>query len=108
VTNLRLLLSIAAFSFSTAVGVVISGLHRNVQGDLKLQIIQGIPKAWDWEFSDRWSSIYIAGVATGTIVYVVFFEIFPKARQFAGAGLGRAFAMMLGFLTFFPSLLFRE
>ncbi len=58
-------------------------------------------------FSSPVCSIH-PGIATGTIVYVVFFEIFPKAREIGGSGFRSVLAMALGFGAFLPSLLFRK
>ena len=48
------------------------------------------------------------GIATGTIIYVVFFEIFPKAKTVGGTGTQHILAMVLGFVIFIPSLYFRK
>jgi len=49
------------------------------------------------------------GIATGTIVYVVFFEIFPKAKQMdPKGGFLNVLSMTAGFGVFLPSLLFRN
>ena len=29
---------------------------------------------------------YIPAIATGTVIYVIFFEIFPKAKEIGGTG----------------------
>ena len=52
----------------------------------------------------------LQAVATGTVVYVVFFEIFPKARKIGGEqrGFSDVLAMIAGFLVFIPSLIMRE
>jgi len=50
----------------------------------------------------------LQGVATGTIVYVVFFEIIPKAKSVGGTGRQHIIAMVLGFVIFLPSLYFHQ
>ena len=50
----------------------------------------------------------IEGVAAGVILYVVFFEIFPKAKLIGGTGKQHIFAMVVGFLIFLPSIYFRK
>ena len=50
----------------------------------------------------------IVGIATGTVVYVVFFEIIPKAKTVGGTGKQHMLAMILGFCIFLPSLYFRN
>jgi hypothetical protein len=52
--------------------------------------------------------ISISGIATGTVVYVVFFEIFPKGKEIGGTGFQHIVAMTLGFAIFVPSLFFRK
>ena len=52
--------------------------------------------------------VYISGIASGVILYVVFFEIFPKAKLIGGTGTQHMFAMIFGFLIFLPSLYFRK
>ena len=49
----------------------------------------------------------ILGVATGTVLYVVFFEIIPKGKTVGGTGKQHIAAMILGFAIFLPSLYFR-
>ena len=49
-----------------------------------------------------------AGVATGTVLYVVFFEIIPKGKVVGGTGKQHIAAMILGFAIFLPSLYFRK
>ena len=50
----------------------------------------------------------LSAIATGTVVYVVFFEIFPKGKEVGGTGFQHVFAMAIGFAAFLPSLLFRK
>jgi len=50
----------------------------------------------------------LQAVATGTIVYVVFFEIIPKGKQVGGTGKQHIAAMILGFALFLPSLYFHS
>ena len=47
-------------------------------------------------------------VATGTVIYVVFFEIFPKAKQIGGTGFQHVFSIIVGYLAFFPSIFIRK
>ena len=72
--------------------------------DLPLQILQGaILKKLCFIL------IFISiGIATATIVYVVFFEIIPKAKTVGGTGKQHILAMVLGFAIFLPSLYFRK
>ena len=51
---------------------------------------------------------FILGIATGTILYVVFFEIIPKAKSVGGTGKQHIIAMVIGFAVFLPSLYFRK
>lgn len=85
------IISIVVFSLAPAlgagIGVAITLTSENKEiNDLPLQILQGI--------------------ATGTIVYVVFFEIFPKGKQVGGTGFQHVVSMILGFAIFLPSLYF--
>ena len=50
----------------------------------------------------------IQAVATGTVIYVVFFEVFPKGKEIGGTGFQHVIAMTLGFLAFLPTLLLRK
>ena len=89
-------ISIIVFSLAPALGALIgilltelsfdSGFQERI--DLPLQILQG--------------------VATGTVLYVVFFEIIPKGKVVGGTGKQHIAAMILGFAIFLPSLYFRE
>lgn len=47
-------------------------------------------------------------MSIGIVLYVVFFEIFPKAKEIGGTGFQHVIAMMVGFGAFLPSLLFRN
>ena len=47
-------------------------------------------------------------VATGTVIYVIFFEIFPKAKVIGGTGFQHVISMLAGFAIFLPSLLLRK
>ena len=51
---------------------------------------------------------YIPAIATGTVIYVIFFEIFPKAKEIGGTGFQHVISMIAGFAIFLPSLLFRK
>ena len=50
----------------------------------------------------------IQGIACGTIIYVVFFEVFPKGKEIGGTGFQHVIAMTAGFLCFLPTLLVRK
>ena len=50
----------------------------------------------------------IQAIATGTIIYVVFFEVFPKGKEIGGTGFQHVIAMTAGFLCFLPTLLVRK
>ena len=47
-------------------------------------------------------------IATGTVIYVIFFEIFPKAKDIGGTGFQHVISMLVGFAIFLPSLLLRK
>ena len=47
-------------------------------------------------------------MTTGTVLYVVFFEIIPKGKVVGGTGKQHIAAMILGFAIFLPSLYFRK
>jgi zinc transporter ZupT len=72
--------------------------------DLPLQIVQG---HYIKILKNKLLCLFI-GLATGTILYVIFFEIFPKAKQVGGTGTQHILAMVLGFAIFIPSLYFRK
>jgi len=89
-SKLQFIISIVVFSLAPALGCLCGILIEETSGDnavndLPVQILQGI--------------------ATGTIVYVIFFEIFPKAKEVGGTGFQHVSAMVLGFCIFLPSLL---
>jgi len=97
VSLLMYTISIVVFSLAPALGSAIGIVLTSAWGgdaevtariDLPLQILQGI--------------------ATGTIVYVVFFEIVPKAKTVGGTGKQHILAMVLGFAIFLPSLYFHH
>jgi len=72
-------------AFGSAIGIILTEISYNTeQLDLPIQILQGI--------------------ATGTIVYVVFFEIIPKAKTTGGTGTQHILALLLGFAIFLPSI----
>ena len=87
-------LSIIIFSLAPAIGTVIgivltlnsSNEVVNISGELPLQILQAL--------------------ATGTVIYVIFFEIFPKAKEIGGTGFQHVISMMIGFAVFLPTLAF--
>jgi len=85
--------STVTFSFAAAVGSILGIILTEFSFDsstmdLTLQVLTGI--------------------ATGTILYVIFFEIFPKAKQVGGTGTQHILAMVLGFAIFLPSLYFHS
>jgi len=97
VSPLMYCISIVVFSLAPALGSAVGIILTEAWGsdsqvtdqiDLPLQILQGI--------------------ATGTIVYVVFFEIIPKAKTVGGTGKQHIIAMVLGFAIFLPSLYFHH
>ena len=47
-------------------------------------------------------------LATGTILYVIFFEILPKAKEIGATGFQQVSAMVVGFGVFLPTLLLRK
>jgi len=52
----------------------------------------------DQEHVDNTALIVLQGIATGSLLYVVFFEILEKERQKAVPGLLQVIAMSLGFI----------
>jgi len=97
VSFLMYCISIVVFSLAPALGSAIGIILTEAWGsdtqvtdqiDLPLQVLQGI--------------------ATGTIVYVVFFEIIPKAKTVGGTGKQHIIAMVIGFAIFLPSLYFHH
>jgi len=82
-------ISIIIFSLAPAIGAGIGIILSDVAdgatvSKLALQIIQDI--------------------ATGTVVYVIFQEIFPKAKEIGGTGAQHIIAQIIGFSIFLPSL----
>ena len=47
-------------------------------------------------------------LAAGTILYVVFFEIVPRAKEVGATGIEQVAAMTAGFAVFLPTMLIRE
>ena len=47
-------------------------------------------------------------LAAGTILYVVFFEIVPRAKEVGATGVEQVTAMTAGFAVFLPTMLLRE
>ena len=47
-------------------------------------------------------------LAAGTILYVVFFEIVPRAKDVGATGIEQVTAMTAGFAVFLPTMLIRE
>jgi len=88
---LQYIISIVVFSLAPALGAGI-GVALTLTSD-------------DHEINDLPLQI-LQGIATGTIVYVVFFEIFPKAKEVGGTGFQHVISMILGFAIFLPSLYF--
>ena len=90
-------LSIIIFSLAPPIGTVIgivltlnssdSGSEVvNISEELPLQILQAL--------------------ATGTVIYVIFFEIFPKAKEIGGTGFQHVISSIIGFAVFLPTLAF--
>ena len=89
-------LSIIIFSLAPPIGTVIGIVLTlnssngnevvNVSEELPLQILQAL--------------------ATGTVIYVIFFEIFPKAKEIGGTGFQHVISMIIGFAVFLPTLAF--
>jgi len=86
------LISIVVFASAPVVGTIIAialselgDSNFSANDDLALQLIQAI--------------------AAGTVMFVLFFEIFPKAVEMGGTGFQHVIAMMIGFAIFLPSLL---
>eukprot|EP00093_Oithona_nana_P001951 01951.XXX_8277_9475_1 [CDS] Oithona nana genome sequencing. len=88
-------LSIIIFSLAPPIGTVIgivltlnssdSGSEVvNISEELPLQILQAL--------------------ATGTVIYVIFFEIFPKAKEIGGTGFQHVISSIIGFAVFLPTL----
>jgi len=76
-----------AAALGSTIGIILTELSLNTSSmDLPVQVLQGI--------------------ATGTIIYVVFFEILPKAKAVGGTGTQHILAMVLGFGIFIPSIYF--
>ena len=46
--------------------------------------------------------------SVGTILYVVFFEILPKAKEIGATGFQQVLAMVVGFGVFLPTLLLHK
>ncbi|TRY70500.1 hypothetical protein TCAL_02363 [Tigriopus californicus] len=94
VPRVQSIIYLLMFAFAPALGSLIgvimaySGPEDSSIGDFILQVFQG--------------------VAIGTVIYVVFFEIFPKAKDIGGSGFQHVGAMMLGFLAFMPSISLRK
>ena len=87
------LVSIGVFSFAPLIGVAIGIILTEVA----------------YEDSVNQTAVQcIQAIATGTIIYVVFFEIFPKGKEIGGTGFQHVVAMTAGFLAFLPTLLLRK
>ena len=105
--------SLSMFSLAPALGSLVgillteaaSSCAVRARGDLPVQILQGGATHIIWTLL---TLTLHPGVATGTILYVVFHEVLPKGRAVGGTGKQHIAAMMLGFAMFLPSLYFRE
>ena len=87
------MVSIGVFSFAPLIGVAIGIILTEVA----------------YEDSVNQTAVQcIQAIATGTIIYVVFFEIFPKGKEIGGTGFQHVVAMTAGFLAFLPTLLLRK
>jgi len=89
-------ISIIVFSLAPAFGAVIGILLTEISYNCALQERIDLPLQ------------ILQGVATGTVLYVVFFEIIPKGKTVGGTGKQHIAAMILGFAIFLPSLYFHE
>jgi zinc transporter ZupT len=86
------LISIGVFSIAPAVGCTIGLIvYDSVDGTDSEVVVE-----------------IIMALATGTIIYVIFFEILPNAKQHGATGFQQILAMVLGFGTFLPTLLLRK
>lgn len=92
-TKANFMISIGVFSIAPIIGITIGILLTEVfdQASINQVIVESIQ-----------------AFATGTILYVVFFEVFPKGRQIGGTGFQHAIAMTVGILVFLPTLLLHE
>jgi len=89
-------ISIVVFSLAPAVGSTVGILLTELSFDSSIESKIDLPLQ------------ILQGIATGTIVYVVFFEIIPKAKSVGGTGKQHILAMILGFAIFLPSLYFHQ
>ena len=89
-------ISIVVFSIAPALGALIGILLTELSFDCTFQTKIDLPLQ------------VLQGIATGTVLYVVFFEIIPKGKEVGGTGKQHILAMILGFAIFLPSLYFRE
>ena len=89
-------ISIVVFSIAPALGALIGILLTELSSDCSVESSIDLPLQ------------ILQGIATGTVLYVVFFEIIPKGKEVGGTGKQHIFAMILGFAIFLPSLYFRE
>jgi len=85
--------STITFSFAAAIGSILGIILTEVSFDSSTM---NVPLQ------------VLTGIATGTILYVIFFEIFPKAKAVGGTGTQHILAMILGFAIFLPSLYFHH
>jgi len=85
--------STVTFSFAAAIGSILGIILTEVTFDSSTMDI---------------TLQVLTGIATGTILYVIFFEIFPKAKEVGGTGTQHILAMMLGVAIFLPSLYFHS
>merc|ERR1712038_1755230 len=92
-SKLNYAISIGIFSIAPAIGITIGILLTEV---------------FDHASINQVAVESMQAFATGTILYVVFFEVFPKGRQIGGTGIQHAIAMTLGILVFLPTLLLHE
>lgn len=89
-------ISIVVFSLAPALGSIVGILLTELSFDSSIESRIDLPLQ------------ILQGIATGTIVYVVFFEIIPKAKTVGGTGKQHILAMILGFAIFLPSLYFHQ
>lgn len=87
-SRLNAIISIAIFSIAPGIGWSI--------GTIVYTSIDGAAPV---------SADIIMALSTGIIIYVIFFEILPKAKEMGATGFQSVLGMVIGFATFLPVLL---
>ncbi len=89
-------ISIGVFSVAPALGVIIGLILDDFASSGPVEV----------------GTQFLQGLAIGVIIYVVFFEVFPKARKIGEVakidGMFNVLAMISGFILFIPSLILRK